>query len=74
MPRVHGIYRDCTLTNSATATTGPQLPPTAAFICDLERARTQSLVGKNFALARRLHAPEYQRITPGGKTVDGESD
>ncbi len=54
-------------------TSNPQLPPTVAFICELERARTQSLVGKHFALARQLHAPDYQLITPGGKTLDRES-
>ena len=53
--------------------TSPQFPPTVAFICELEMARTQSLVGKLFAHARQLHAPEYQLITPGGKTFDRES-
>lgn len=47
--------------------------PSVAFIYELEKARTQSLVGKNFALARQLHVPEYQLITPGGKTFDRES-
>jgi len=54
-------------------TSSPRFPPTVAFICELEMARTQSLVGKHFALARQLHALGYQLITPGGKTFDRES-
>lgn len=48
----------------------PQPLPTAQFVCALETARTQSLVGKNIALARELHSPDYQLITPGGKVFN----
>ncbi len=45
----------------------------AAHIKTLELKRTQALVEKNMAVARALHAPEYQLITPGGKTFTRES-
>ena len=38
------------------------------YFRDLERTRTQSLVTQNMALATKLHAPEYQLVTPGGRT------
>ena len=40
---------------------------------DLERTRTQSLVTQNMELAWKLHAPEYQLITPRGRTFSRDS-
>ena len=37
-------------------------------IRDLERRRLRSLVEADLAVARTLHAPDYQLITPGGAT------
>ncbi len=42
--------------------------PGADFFRDLERRRTQALVARDIALAKTLHAPEYQLVTPGGRT------
>jgi len=42
----------------------------AALIEQLETQRTQALVAKDLATAERLHAPDYQLITPGGGSYD----
>lgn len=47
--------------------------PADDFFRDLERKRTGSLVDGDIALARQLHALQYQLITPGGKPFDRES-
>jgi hypothetical protein len=36
----------------------------------LEVRRTQALVAKDLELAGRMHAPDYQLITPAGKAFD----
>lgn len=38
----------------------------------LERQRTAALVQRDMNTAWTLHAPEYQLITPGGKTFTRE--
>ena len=38
----------------------------------LERKRTEALVRQNMELLWQLHAPEYQLITPGGKSFNRE--
>lgn len=43
----------------------------AAFLA-LEQRRTQALVARDIALARSLHAPEYQLITPAGTALSRE--
>lgn len=45
----------------------------AAFFRALERERTQALVAQDMETAARLHAPEYQLITPAGRAFDRES-
>jgi hypothetical protein len=45
----------------------------AAHIRMLEIKRTQALVAKDMVVARAMHAPEYQLITPAGKTFTRES-
>ncbi|MCV2362283.1 nuclear transport factor 2 family protein [Paucibacter sp. DJ1R-11] len=42
----------------------------APLILRLETQRTQALVAKDLATAERLHAPDYQLITPGGGSFD----
>jgi Domain of unknown function (DUF4440) len=41
---------------------------TAAGIIGIERERLHSLVDRNMSVADRLHAPEYQLVTPNGST------
>ena len=43
------------------------------YFRDLERTRTESLVTPNMELAWKLHAPDYQLITPGGKSFSRDS-
>ena len=38
------------------------------FFRSLERKRTQALVSADIGLARTMHAPDYQLVTPGGTT------
>ena len=47
-------------------------PPTVEFFHALEVSRTTALVQRNMELARELHAPEYQLITPAGKKFNRE--
>ena len=42
------------------------------FFRSLERQRTAALVQRDMDTAWKLHAPEYQLITPGGKTFTRE--
>jgi Domain of unknown function (DUF4440) len=44
--------------------------PTADYFRALERARTRALVAQDMATAQRLHARDYQLITPTGKTFN----
>jgi hypothetical protein len=41
--------------------------PSDDFFRQLEHTRTQALVARDIDAARRLHAPDYQLITPAGK-------
>ena len=41
---------------------------TAAAIIAIERERLGALVHRNMLVADRLHAPEYQLVTPNGST------
>jgi hypothetical protein len=45
----------------------------AEHLRTLEHRRTQALVAQDMVLARRLHAEDYQLITPAGKTFDRQS-
>ncbi len=38
----------------------------------IERSRIQALVQRDMAALRRLHAPEYQLVTPAGRTFTRE--
>lgn len=42
----------------------------ADVLRELELRRTQALVARDIDLADRMHAPEYQLITPAGKAFD----
>ncbi|WP_137940278.1 nuclear transport factor 2 family protein [Chitinivorax sp. B] len=42
--------------------------PSADYIRSLEYQRTQALVQRDVEFAKRLHSPQYQLITPSGKT------
>jgi hypothetical protein len=44
------------------------IEPSAEEIRDLERRRLQSLVDADIEVARALHSPDYQLITPGAAT------
>jgi hypothetical protein len=46
--------------------------PTADDFRDLEMRRTRALVERDMAIIERLHAPEYQLITPAGKVYSRE--
>ena len=46
--------------------------PTREFFLALELERTRALVARDMATLERLHAPEYQLITPAGKTFTRE--
>ena len=37
----------------------------------LERRRTNALVERDMGLARSLHAPDYELVTPGGSAIAG---
>lgn len=41
--------------------------PTADFFRALERERTAALVARDLPTIERLHAPDYQLITPAGR-------
>lgn len=41
--------------------------PSDDFFRQLEATRTQALVARDIEAARRLHAPDYQLVTPAGK-------
>lgn len=45
-------------------------PAIADHLRARERQRTQALVAKDLELAERMHAPEYQLVTPAGKMFD----
>lgn len=45
-------------------------PAIADHLRAREKQRTQALVAKDLELAGRMHAPEYQLVTPAGKTFD----
>jgi hypothetical protein len=47
-------------------------PPSAGFWMDLERRRTQALVARDMATVERLHAPDYELITPAGVVFSRE--
>jgi len=49
-----------------------QSVPTADFFRALEKERTQALVAQDMDTAERLHAHDYQLITPAGKTFNRE--
>ena len=45
---------------------------TADFIREVETTRTRALVERDMALLWQLHVPEYQLITPPGRTYTRE--
>jgi hypothetical protein len=57
-------------TSTMTADTSSE-PPNAATIRNLEAQRLRSLVEPDIALARRLHADDYELIPPGGGRISG---
>jgi hypothetical protein len=42
------------------------------YLRELERLRTRALVERDMAVIERLHAPEYQLITPSGTVFSRE--
>jgi hypothetical protein len=54
------------------ASSPKRLPPVvdADFFRKLERERTAALVAQDMKCAERLHAPEYQLVTPAGKSFE----
>jgi hypothetical protein len=44
----------------------------ADFIREIETTRTRALIARDVALLWQLHAPDYQLITPPGRTYTGE--
>jgi len=46
--------------------------PTADYFRALEKERTRALVAQDMEAAERLHARDYQLITPTGKTFSRE--
>lgn len=57
---------------SDTGTPAEKTIPTADFFRALEKERTRALVAQDVEAARRLHARDYQLITPTGKTFNRE--
>jgi phage baseplate assembly protein W len=49
-----------------------QSAPAVDFFRALEKQRTQALVARDMDTAKRLHATDYQLITPAGKTFNRE--
>ncbi len=47
--------------------------PSEQFFHRLERERTRALVERDLAAVERLHAPEYQLITPAGKVFSRQA-
>ncbi len=47
--------------------------PSEQFFRLLEGERTRALVERDLAAIERLHAPEYQLITPGGKVFSRQA-
>ena len=45
---------------------------TADFIREVETARTRALIARDIATLWQLHAPDYQLITPPGRTYTRE--
>lgn len=46
----------------------PSQPMNPDFFRDLEACRTRAIVERDLGAIERLHAPEYQLITPTGRT------
>jgi phage baseplate assembly protein W len=46
--------------------------PSEDFFRALELERTQALVNRDMPVLQRMHAPEYQLITPAGSTFSRE--
>ena len=59
------------MTRTDAVTDPPQ--PADAFFRSLEKRRTEALVSRDMKLAEMLHAPQYQLVTPAGKSFDRES-
>ena len=47
--------------------------PSEEFFHQLEGERTRALVERDLAAVERLHAPEYELITPGGKVFSRQA-
>jgi hypothetical protein len=45
----------------------------AEMICGLERVRTEALVQRDLPTIERLHAPDYELITPSGRVYDRQA-
>jgi hypothetical protein len=50
----------------------PSLAPAADELRATEHRRLAALVAKDEAVARALHAPDYELVTPGGRSISGE--
>lgn len=55
-----------------TSTSSVDQTPTKELFLALEIERTRALVARDMETIERLHAPEYQLITPAGKTFARE--
>jgi hypothetical protein len=51
------------------ATPQEREPVQGQQVREIERERLRSLVAPDMALAERLHADDYELITPGGATM-----
>lgn len=47
--------------------------PAEVFFHAIEEARTRALVERDLAVFERLHAPQYQLITPAGKVFSRQA-
>ena len=45
----------------------------AEMICGLEHIRTEALVRRDLPTIERLHAPDYELITPSGRVYDRQA-
>lgn len=71
-------YRRDMAQETSPAPFDPDAPPASggpgleAFVEAMERARVKALLAPDLPLLRRLHAPDYQLVTPSGRPFDRE--
>lgn len=73
LERYPALHTTCPAGMPSNIASSPQSAMSVERFCALEIERTQALVAGNMEVANRLHAPEYQLITPAGKSFSRHS-